>query len=302
MEIRNFQLPHHNSATLYEDIDRKQSVGDYIRRRLKTFSSHNVDLAALPVFFTAAFALLAATLLIHFAKSSADGQDWAVKTFLGSAVIGLYGTILLKLLDIAQKRLSVVDIFSSELVSAGRVFLSTDLVGETIALYALADAGFGPLLGKVSEVKRTENYFAILEKNSSDLGMLASNIIDDITSFYIFAKASRDTMARAALWKEEFYVDDLKKADIARIAYCLFLMAIHGRKAVEALIEETELRHYATSVYSGIELKCFLFLYAALNEGDWRHKRLSMRKDRYMAMIKQIDTALDSPQPAPALP
>jgi len=212
----------------------------------------------------------------------------------GTAVFGGYITLIAKLIETSQKRLGTIDLFVSEILSIGRVFLTTRIVPSFAGLYLdpkVMPTGF-------ADTSRSENYTLVFKKNSGDLGGLSSEAINNITAFYSFLKASRDATLSIRLWTNVDYTLEMKRDDILTIIYNCFLMAIHGRLALDELIGErratSKTEHternarlfYAREVFHTIELQCFLSLSSALKLDDPRRVTLNDRNDVYFPLLK----------------
>jgi hypothetical protein len=270
----------------------------------RSFSSHNYDLMILFAIYFLVFLVAAVAALFSFAS-----RDLAEQLVFGAAIFGGLITISAKLIESSQKRLATVDLFASEILSIGRVFVSINIVGSFIHLFeqlsketshpddhSSAEVKNGPPGGPqgFADAARKESYFTIFEKNNADLGPLAADIISDVTAFYTFLKASRDATGSMSLWKESYYNGDMRRNDIISIIYNCFLMAIHGRKSLCHLIEEKNRVKYAVDVFNSIELKCYCFLLTVLEPLDPRFRLLSERRDFYMNVIKSYAGAAGS--------
>jgi hypothetical protein len=185
--------------------------------RYRVFSRHNKDIWIFMIiyciiFVGAAFLVLELGVLTSGNREqdpNADGpRNWLNPTTLnivfGAAIFGGFIGVISRLIENAQKRLGTVDLFTSEILSIGQVFTSSNIVGAFVQLYdRLARAQpeqdtVGP--GGFADVARKESYSSVFDKNNSDLGHLSSDVVSNITAFYTFFKASRDATGAIQLW------------------------------------------------------------------------------------------------------
>jgi hypothetical protein len=263
----------------------------------RPFSSHNFDLLLLFIVYFIVFSAAAVAALVAFHQK----RVLAEQLIFGAAFFGGLTTIAAKLIENSQKRLATVDLFTSEILSIGRVFISSNIVGMFVHLFdelskpnlvleASSNGGLdAPLqIGPFgfADAARKESYFTIFEKNSTDLGPLSADIISDVTAFYTFLKASRDATGAMSLWKEPYYVNSMQRNDVISVLYNCFLMAIHGRLALNGLIEQDQRAKYASEVFNSIEVKCYCFLITVLQRFDQRYRILYERRDYYLGVAK----------------
>jgi len=262
--------------------------------RYRVFSRQNGDLLWLVGIYTLIFVAAIFILVVEWPKiasgplprdgstSSSAANNSVLSVIFGSAIFGAYVAVIARLIESAQKRLGAVDLFVSEVLSIGRVFVSVQIIPNFAKL--LRNTAF---LRGFADVARGENYTAIFERNSGDLGTLTSETINNVTAFYSFLKASRDATQSLKLWSNRDYPDQQKKEDVISIVLCCFFMAIHGRIALESLIERrAEARlAYAREIFHTVELQAFLVLSAALIPEDPRIKALEVRAQYYLDLL-----------------
>jgi hypothetical protein len=115
---------------------------------------------------------------------------------------------------------------------------------------------------------------------------LSADIISDITAFYTFLKASRDATGSMSLWKESYYNDNMRRNDIISVIYVCFLMTIHGKESLVALVEDKHRAKFAKDVFNSIEVRCYCFLLTVLQPLDQRYRLLSERREFYLNLVK----------------
>jgi hypothetical protein len=255
-------------------------------------SHHNVDLAVIGTAYMAAVILVVAVVL------GLKGADLTLTTSLqiifSTAVFGTVIELLRRTYDTAVRRLATVDLFTSEILSIVRVFAAGNIIGDFVRLYDKVEGGQqssilpqssagqaqATQLGSgFADSARKENYFSIFDKNSSDLGSLDPAVVNDITAFYTFLKAARDATGALQLWKEQYYDATAKKEDVISVVYLCFLMAVHGKLALDRLIASAVNRNIVDDIFAGVQLQCFAFLDHVLSKNDFRRPRIEQRRD-----------------------
>lgn len=274
----------------------------------RIISPYNLDLALVAVLYLAAIAV-AVIVVIAFSQPSQgqSGQSQPVlgpglPIIFGTAVFGTFIELLRRTYDTAIKRLSTADLFISEMLSF-MVMASGNIIGEFVRLYDKIGAGQTAkpptLVGSsaqgqalpsgFADAAGKENYFAIFDKNSSDLGALDPAVVNDITAFYTFLKAARDATGAMLLWDKPHYDPDMKKEDITSIIYHCFLMTLHGKLALDRLIASENNRSIVDDIFAGVQLQCFSFLDYVLPKDDFRRPRIGQRRDTFRSLRAKHD-------------
>jgi hypothetical protein len=259
----------------------------------RILSRHNFDLAFVAVVYLAAIGSAIAVVVRFGLLNSPNTTGQGLQILFGAAVFGTFIELLRRTYDTAVKRLSTIDLFTSEILSIMRVFAAGNIVGEFVRLYDKVDSG-DPDTGRsapsgsqpsekslqsgFADSARKENYFSIFDKNSSDLGSLDPAVVNDITAFYTFLKASRDATGAIQLWKEPHYDRSMMKEDVVTIIYLCFLITVHGKLALERLIVSLVNREIVDDIFAGVQLQCFAFLDGILPPGDFRRPRIEQRR------------------------
>ncbi|WP_146166260.1 hypothetical protein [Trinickia symbiotica] len=226
-------------------------------------------------------------LLIVIASAIVAGvQNDFLHSVVGATGLGVFVTLIRQSYELANKRLSAVDLFAGEVVSIGRVFAAGNIIGAFIGLYLQTGTGRWSPTG-FGDVSRKENYFTVFEKTVDGLGPLGPEIVGNIASFYTFMKAARDATGVIGLWASEGYHVFQVRADIIDIVYLCFLQMIHGRRALSALIEANREKSVAENIFVGVELQCFGFLYNVLPPTDYRYAVISARRKGYFDLSRE---------------
>jgi hypothetical protein len=266
----------------------------------RVFSRQNLDLAVVAILYVTAILLAIGVVLISGLFTSPNGLAPALQIIFGTAVFGTFVELLRRTYDAAIKRLSTIDLFTSEVLSIVRVFASGNIIGHFVRLYDKIDAGqteafrdhsssapaqLSSSPSGFADTARKENYFSIFDKNSSDLGGLDPAAVNDITAFYTFLKASRDATGSMDRWKDPNHDTSMKKEDLITIIYLCFLMTIHGSLALDRLVSSEANRSIVGNIVSGVQLQCFVFLDCAVPRNDFRFARIEERREN-CAMLR----------------
>src|SRR5262249_11224244 len=147
-------------------------------------------------------------------------------------------------------RLGIVDLFACEIDTLCRVVTVVDTVRRQIESFPNGSHR-GDASGNSQSPGRhftsEENYFPVFESNTRDLHTLEARVVINITAFYTYMKAVRDSMRAVmdmspSLAKSESRPDSPSIStpwqDAARnVIYMMFLGLESARKAIADLVE-----------------------------------------------------------------
>ena len=234
---------------------------------------------------------------VFFGYEALSDKDKVIPLLFSAALLGAFLELIRRTLDTAFKRLTMIDLFVAEIVSILRVFSAANIIGDFAAQYLRvsdatashssteSDSGIG-----FADSARKENYLTVFEKNSAELGALGSAVVNDVTAFWTFFKASRDATGAIANWAKANYSAQQKKEDLIAIIHLCFLMTLHGHEALKSLIplnHKKNLEH-AEDILAGVQLQCFMFLDAVLPIG---RARLNQRRERCEILARRYQYA-----------
>jgi hypothetical protein len=237
---------------------------------------------------------------LHTAK-----QDWqtifatlkGAFTILGPA-LAAFAAICAWAYRAGSARLGVVDLFACEIGTLCRVATVLDAVHRLIERFERgAPTGYGtkPVTRPfVSE----EDYFPIFNSNSKDLQSLEARVVINITAFYTYMKAVRDSMRVLATIPAQ-------KADLgptsehgalgpwhqsARDAIYLWFLGLEsGRLAIADLVEFEPEQAERVIVVLLSELDAYHFLCDQFSDRrDIRYGRIRLRATDYQKLVPQL--------------
>jgi len=198
-------------------------------------------------------------------------------------VLGLTGLVLVWAYRSACTRLGVVDLFACEIGTLCRVGTLFDIGRKYVAQYAAGPAaskdsgkGAAPDNGFVSQ----EEYFPVFENNTHDLQLLEATVVNNITEYYTYMKATRDALRRLAGIADEGW-----HGALCNVIYMVFLAYESGRKAITDLVEYEPVAAESKIVILLTELETYAFLIRYFPKDDLRYKRLKLREPEYKAEV-----------------
>ncbi|MDA9503575.1 hypothetical protein XI09_01715 [Bradyrhizobium sp. CCBAU 11386] len=252
---------------------------------------YNDDLLITALLYVATFIIS-----VVFAYEALSERDKVIPLLFSAALLGALLELIRRTLDTAFKRLTTIDLFVAEIVSILRVFSAANIIGDFAAQYLRVsdatashsstepDSGVG-----FADSARKESYLTVFEKNSAELGALGSQVVNNVTAFSTFFKASRDATGAIANWTKAGYSQQQKKDDLIAIIDLCFLMTLHGHEALKYLISpnhENNFKH-AENILASVQLQCFMFLDAVLPMDNFRRPRLKQRRERCEKLAQQ---------------
>jgi hypothetical protein len=205
-------------------------------------------------------------------------------TYIGPAIT-IYSAVWAWAYLSASARLGIVDLFASEISTLCRVGTIVD-VGRRIVKLSTMDE---PPKGSTFVSK--EDYFPIFDKNSKELQVLESSIVINITKFYTYMKATRDSLRRldqlnprqgaeSSPKTSDAETADTWKAVVSDVIYMLFLGYESGRNAIKDLIEYQPTATENKMVILITELECYSYLREYFEDQPHR-VRLRKREQNY---------------------
>lgn len=117
--------------------------------------------------------------------------------------LAVFGTILAWAYQAGSTRLGVVDLFACEIDTLCRMVTVNDSVTRQIQQYAkgpqTAVSVGANTATSTSRFSSEENYFPVFDGNVRDLQTLEARVVVNITAFYTYMKAVRDSLRALAL-------------------------------------------------------------------------------------------------------
>jgi hypothetical protein len=236
------------------------------------------------------------TILFDFATGKAAANCFQGAGYAASYIapaLPVYGAVLAWSYLSALKRLGVVDLFACEIGTLCNVGSIFDVGKRYIEMSTTPDQLSNNF---VSE----EDYFPIFDSSSRDLQSLEALVVGNITEFYTYMKAMRDSQRRLAQVKSE----QAAKSAMLNVIYMLFLGYESGRKSIKHLVEYQPTQ--ATYVMGILltELTCYSFLCTNLATDELRFSRLTLRLPQYARevpeLMKRVKRSKDDPDWRPA--
>lgn len=207
-------------------------------------------------------------------------------------VLGVFGAVLAWAYQAGSARLGIVDLFACEMDTICRVALVVESVSRSIAAFHRGVQSPG------RHFTSEENYFPVFESNTGDLQTLEADVVVNITAFYTYMKATRDSTRAlfdlsATPASTDPRADDAPALtpaqDAARnMIYMMFLGLESARKATAYLVEFEPERIERAIVILISELEAYPFLLDQFPDQDIRYQRLALRKPIYEKIVPRL--------------
>jgi hypothetical protein len=212
--------------------------------------------------------------------------------------VPIYGVIVGWAYQTASTRLGIVDLFACEISTLCRVGTIFDVGKRYVGSY-----NAGPAAARASSASdkfvSQEEYFPVFQSNSRDLQQLEASVVNKITEFYTYMKATRDSLrklaempappaATAGAAVEATGEPDPWHDAMLNVIYLLYLGYESARAAVKDLIEFQPARAERSIVILLTELKCYAFLRKHFAPDDLRCRRLHLREDVYRKEVREL--------------
>ena len=299
---------------LLEPIGRVLRTGDPAATVDRLFVSEHVKDLRLII----AFALVAVLVVLVFGFPGSLAYAWvfhdehwssqvifsALRGFVAfcTPVLGIFGAVLAWAYQEGSARLGIVDLFACEIDTLCRVALVVDSVPRSIETFQhalLGRNGAGNSASPSRHFTSEENYFPVFENNTRDLQALEARVVVNITAFYTYMKAVRDSTRAlmdmsASQTQPELRPDKASTSapsqEAARnVIYMMFLGLESARKAMRHMVEFEPEQAERTIVILISELEAYRFLREQfVDEEDIRHQRLELRKAHYEKLVPTL--------------
>jgi hypothetical protein len=283
---------------LLEPIGRRLRTGDSKATIDRLFVSQHVQDLRLIIAFTliavlSVFALgLPGSLAYGFYNHNVVSTFAKFVTFF-TPVLGVFGAVLAWAYQTGSARLGIVDLFACEIDTLCRVALVVDSVHRAIEKFHHG------LELPVHHFTSEENYFPVFENNTRDLQTLEAEVVVNITAFYTYMKAVRDS-TRAITDMSVSPTQPESRSDSAsnltrwqegtrNVVYMMFLGLESARKATGYLVEFEPDEAERTTVILISELEAYRFLREQfVDEANILYQRLELRKAGYEKLVPEL--------------
>jgi hypothetical protein len=234
----------------------------------------------------------AATEAKHILDSCTAAGGVFLKLF--APTFAVFGAVLTWAYQVGSARLGVVDLFACEIDTLCRVITVVDMVSNQTQKYNFdpqkETPGSQDKPAAPARFNSQEEYFPILAGNSRDLQSLEANVVVNITAFYTFMKAVRDTLRQLAAAESAMQWQE----SMRNVLYMLYLALESGRNAMNDLVEFEPTHTERTMVILLSELDAYYFLRDRFRDPNEMHnERLILRGPTYLALIPRLNKVLD---------
>jgi hypothetical protein len=189
----------------------------------------------------------------------------------------------------ASSRLGVVDLFACEIDSLCKVGTIVDIMQRFQDENEAMPIGGGKAHDGKTENEAKEDYFPIFNNNARDLQVLEASVVTNITAFYTYMKAFRDSRR---LLRNNNDQAGIFLRDVFNVVYMLFLAYESARKATKDLVEYEPAASESIITIMITELKCYAYLVEYCRKTfppeDIRAQRLDLRRQDYITEVNWI--------------
>lgn len=305
---------------LLEPVGRLLGTGDSAATVDRLFVSQHVKDLRLIIAFASIGVILVfligAPLAVKNAWIANPKWNFTQVLFSGSAtfltffipVLGVFGAVLAWAYQAGSARLGIVDLFACEIDTLCRVALVVDSVPRSIETFEEdlpGPNGAGSSASTTRHFTSEENYFPVFENTTRDLQALEARVVVNITAFYTYMKAVRDsTRALMDMAGSRTQPDPQpNKASTStpwqeatrNVIYMMFLGLESARKAIKYLVEFEPEQAERTIVILISELEAYRFLREQfVDKQDIRHQRLDLREADYRKLVPSLCNVVEA--------
>lgn len=273
-------------------------------------SKHVRDLQL--IIWVSFFAVLLTAGLGTWIARSRVGKTWTWEDAIakglkyGGPALVVFGGVVSWAYKTGSSRLGVVDLFACEISTLCRVLTVVEAVRACVSRVdhppTTHAASNETHADGVQEFTSQENYFPVFESNNQALQTLEAKVVINITAFYTYMKAFRDSLRTLAqISPATGEVNDQPVIDVWRTAagnsvYMLFLSLESARKSVFDLIEFEPEQAENLAVVLLSELDAFQFLrekYANVEEDNIYRRRIELRVPDYKKKVPKLIKLVD---------
>jgi len=257
--------------------------------------------------------------VMQWSEIKSDKTDWiylhialaALAAFLTFVVpvLAAFGAVLAWVYQVGGARLGVVDLFACEISTLCRVVTVVGTVGRYVERFdkgpPTKQEGTGGADGPAHQFISQENYFPVFENGTRDLQSLEARVVINITAFYTYMKAVRDSQrALSSIRPQPDELDSPSDSastarpwhDAARnVVYMMFLSLESARHAIADLVEFEPEKAERSIVVLISELEAYRFLRGQFpDERDMHYQRIILREAEYRKMVPWLVCSVEA--------
>lgn len=227
---------------------------------------------------------------------------FAVSSLIGP-VIALACGVTAWAYQSGSARIGIVDLFACEIGTICRVFAITDVARRYVEAFNI-DLHGPPDQQMVERIRHafshfdsTEDYTPVFDHNAADLRVLEVRVVTNVTAFYTYFKAMRDTlriMTRIDAPLTGGHPHDPWHEALKSVVYMMFLTLESARKAIRDLIEfdPNQVESIINVLINELTAYHFLMIQFGLQSEaagqDFRYARLCLRLQSYREIVGDV--------------
>jgi hypothetical protein len=224
-------------------------------------------------------------------------------------VLAIFGAVLAWIYQVGSARLGVVDLFACEISTLCRVASVVETARRYVDNF---DRGPPPQVVRssrppipVNQFTSQESYFPVFENNTRDLQTLEARVVVNITAFYTYMKAVRDSLralteitpqaAESQPASNESTIGGRWHDAMLNVIFTLYLGLESARLAVDDLVEYEPEKAERTVVILLSELETYGLLARKYpDKGDAHHERLMLREPIYRNLVPALIRSVEA--------
>jgi hypothetical protein len=242
-----------------------------------------------------------ALVLIACGIALKQGGFW---TFV-APVLAVFGAVVAWAYQAGSARLGVVDLFACEISTLCRVAAVVGAAQKLIENFNQGPNPSEPHIPGASHFTSQENYFPVFENNSRDLQTLEANVVINITAFYTYMKATRDSLRKLAETRpvpadldsaqKQVPAEGVWHKEARNAVYLFFLGFESARRAISDLVEFEPEKAERTIVVLLSELAAYRFLRNQFrDENEVFHQRITLRLPEYGKLVSVLRSSVEA--------
>jgi hypothetical protein len=251
-------------------------------------------------------------LLLHW------NNQWSESEKTITAIVAAAAAIIAWAYQTGGKRLGVVDLVSSEIVTLCRVGTLVEMIPTLTKQYD----GIVEQTGKEAEPLATrgetptprngtadlpnrftseEDYFPVFKENNRDLQILEARVLANITGFYTYMKALRDTLRSFMELRSANPAAPVpaQRHALINVIYMIFLAYESARNAIDELVEYEPTHAESAMIVLFTEMAACRFLLKTFEDdnpdsrdralaNEVKRKRFEMRMEQYKTVVPEL--------------
>jgi hypothetical protein len=223
-------------------------------------------------------------------------------------VLAIFGAVLAWIYQVGSARLGVVDLFACEISTLCRVATVVETARRYVDNFERGPSAEGRTSSpsvSANQFTSQESYFPVFENNTRDLQTLEARVVVNITAFYTYMKAVRESLralneitpqsAESQPASNKSAIEEPWHEAMLNVIFMLYLGLESARLAVDDLVEYEPEKAERTVVILISELEAYGLLARKYpDKEDMHHERLMLREPTYRTLVPAVTRAVEA--------